>query len=62
MSTPRFIIVEVPAFTAIKDTLTNETILSIHTRRDAINSRDMTFLSNEEFKLRVQTILEALNK
>lgn len=57
----RFQLVEVPGYTAIHDEYTNETILSIHTQKDAINSRDKTYLTPEEMNKRKQFILAALN-
>lgn len=58
----RYVISEVPAYTAIRDTVKNETILTIVTKRDPVNGRDNGFLTKAEFDARVAFILDTLNK
>lgn len=58
----RFKIVEVPAWTGIQDTQTGETLLSVHTRVDATNHRDIRRLTQAELRQRVEFILDALNR
>lgn len=61
MQSPRYVIVRVPAWTGIRDIRTGETILTIQTRVDSTNSRDMRFLRPDEQEAREQLILDALN-
>lgn len=57
----RFELVRVPAYTGVRDTEKGETILSVHTRRDATNGRDNAFLGPLEQAARENLILDALN-
>ena len=52
----RYIIVEVPAYTAIEDTLTGERLVTIHTKH-----KDGTWLTIEELVARKARILAIFN-
>lgn len=58
----RYVISKVPAYTAIRDTVKNETILTIVTKRDPVNGRDNSYLTSEEMNARIAFILDSLNK
>ena len=58
----RYVVSKVPAYPAIRDTVKNETILTIVTKRDPVNGRDNSFLTSEEINARIVFILDSLNR
>ena len=59
---PRFTVIEVPAWTGIKDEQTGETLLTVHTKwtHDKHGNRLDNFLTKEEFAKRVAFVRDAL--